>query len=321
MDGTGGTGTVFCCGFTPCLQRILEFDRLEKGAVNRARSVSVGLGGKGANTARMIVQMGGDALLAGFVGGANGRRFERLLGEEGVRFVHVETAGETRICQTLIERGNPEVTELVEEMPPPSPEEWARMRAVLERELPGAGGVVTISGRLPPGAPEEIYAEVCRLAAERGARVIIDAPGAPLLRSLPHAPALVKINDEELARTLPEAEDLPARCRGLLARGARAVLITRGARSAFFFTADGTALELFPPEIEAVNPVGSGDAVTAGTALSLLRGEPLDEAVMTGLAWGASNALHLACGVVEPEEIAALRPRVRARAIPARPPR
>ena len=45
---------IICCGFTPCIQRTIEFQRLGKGEVNRASRVTIGMGGKGANTARML---------------------------------------------------------------------------------------------------------------------------------------------------------------------------------------------------------------------------------------------------------------------------
>ena len=297
-----------CCGLTPCVQRVLEFSNLRKNAVNRARRVTVGIGGKGANTARIARQMGGEPLLVGFAGGANGRLLEKMLSEEGVSFRHVEVAGETRICQTLLEEGNPENTELVEEMPPVSEGEWERMRRLFQ-SLELSGGVVAIAGKLPAGVPEDAYAQMAETAAQRGARAIIDAPDEPLRLALRHRPFLVKINDEELFRTVG-GDDLAGACRRLLEMGARSVLVTRGSRSALF--ADGfQTLEIFPPKIEAVNPVGSGDAVTAGIALELAGGGAMEEALRLGMACGAANALNLRVGVVRPEDVERLLGQVR----------
>ena len=39
---------IICCGFTPCVQRIIEFEKVSKEAVNRALHVTIGVGGKGA---------------------------------------------------------------------------------------------------------------------------------------------------------------------------------------------------------------------------------------------------------------------------------
>ena len=295
---------IICCGFTPCIQRILEFKAVEKASVNRASSVTIGIGGKGANTARMVTQLGGSPELVGFAGGANGRLLEELLTQEHVRFEHVQTEGETRICQTLIEEGNPETTELVEEMPPITPREWKQMVALLG-SLELSDAVVAISGKLPAGAPVDAYAQVVKMVEERGGRVILDAPGEPLLLALEHKPFIVKINDAELLQTFGGDAPLTA-CRELIKRGARSVLITRGSCSAFFVNERET-LEILPPKIAAVNPVGSGDAVTAGMAVELSRGKDVSEAIITGMACGAANALNLLSGFLKLDDVERLR--------------
>ncbi len=302
------TKPIICCGFTPCIQRILEFKAVEKESVNRASRVTIGIGGKGANTARMVTQLGGSPELVGFAGGANGRLLEELLTQERVRFEHVQTAGETRICQTLIEEGNPETTELVEEMPSITPREWKQMVALFG-SLELSGSVVAISGKLPAGAPVDAYAQIVKMVAEQGGRVILDAPGDPLLLALEHNPSIVKINDAELLQTVGDA-DLPTACRELIKSGAQSVLITRGSRSVFFVNEKET-LEIFPPKIAAVNPVGSGDAVTAGMAFELSRGKDVSEAIITGMACGAANALNLLSGFLKLDDVERLRNEVR----------
>jgi len=296
--------SIICCGFTPCIQRIIEFSDMEKGGVNRAQRVTVGIGGKGANTARMIKQLGGAPVLLGFAGGNNGKTLERMLDAQEIDYEHVRVSGETRICQTLVEQGNPETTELVEEMPAIDEAEWSRMLALID-SLDLSGAVVAISGKLPAGAPLDAYAGVCRRVHEKGGRVILDAPGKPLWLSLEHQPDVVKINDEELLQTVGGNEMLPA-CKKLLNNGAGSVLITRGAKTAFYVDSL-RVLELIPPPINAVNPVGSGDAVTAGIAFALQAGKSVDEALINGMACGAANALNLISGCIQPEDVARLR--------------
>ena len=303
---------IICCGFTPCIQRIFSFGQVEKGAVNRAQKVTVGIGGKGANTARMVKQLGGDCLLVGFSGGANGQRLEEMLKTEDISYRHIATGGETRICQTLVESGNPETTELVEEIPPITPVEWNSMLTLLQ-SLPLNDAIVTVSGKLPTGAPLDAYAQVAALVSRSGGRIILDAPGEPLLLALEHEPFMVKINDVELLQTVG-GDDLIDACLQLIGRGARSVLVTRGARSAFFVDEQQT-LELFPPMIKAINPVGSGDAVTAGIAVALLEGKTVAEALINGMACGAANALNLISGMVKLEDVSRLRPEVRIEAV------
>jgi len=300
--------SIICCGFTPCVQRIIEYPMLEKGRVNRALRVTIGVGGKGANTARMITQLGGNSKLIGFTGGRNGRLLEKMLTSEGVAFEHVDVDGETRICQTLLEAANPESTELVEEMPPISSKEWSRMIELFQ-SLELSGSVVPISGKLPAGAPTDAYAQIAQMVEEQGGRVILDAPNEPLLLALEHKPFIVKINDVELLETLG-GDDLMTACCELIQRGAQSVLITRGSRSAFYINESQT-LEIFPPKIEALNPVGSGDAVTAGMAFELARGREVSKAILTGMACGAANALNLLSGLIKLADVERLRNEVR----------
>ena len=69
-------------------------------------------------------------------------------------------------------------------------------------------------------------------------------------------------------------------------------------------------LEIHPPKIAAVNPVGSGDAVTAGMAVDLSRGREVFEAVVTGMACGAANALNLLSGFLKLDDVERLRSKV-----------
>jgi 1-phosphofructokinase family hexose kinase len=300
--------SIICCGFTPCIQRILEFGKVEKRTVNRASQVTVGIGGKGANTARMVKQLGGNPKLIGFIGGDNGKLLEQMLDAEDVGYRHVVVEGETRICQTLVEEGNPETTELVEEMPPLSPDNWQHMMKLFQ-SLELADRVVSISGKLPAGAPVDAYAQICKLVHDSGGRTIIDAPGEPLLLSLEYEPSMVKINDVELLETLG-GNDVLSACSELMNFGASSVLITRGGQPATFVDASRT-LEIFPPAIKAVNPVGSGDAVTAGLAVALNNGKDLVDALIDGMACGAANALNLVSGVLKPGDVERLRNEVR----------
>jgi tagatose 6-phosphate kinase len=307
--------SIICCGFTPCVQRILEFPPIVKGAVNRAVKVTLTIGGKGANTARMVLQQGGAPLLVGFAGGSNGRLLEEMLDDEAVGYRHVYTTGETRICQTLVEKGNPDVTELVEEMPPVTSNEWEQMIALFE-SLELAETVVTVSGKLPAGVPVDAYAQIARMVSNAGGHIIIDAPGEPLLLALEHAPFVVKINDVELRQTCG-TDDLMAACREQIGLGAQSVLITRGSQSVFYVD-EYQAMEIFPPTIDAVNPVGSGDAVTAGLALELSRGKDVFEGITTGMACGAANALNMLSGQLDPADVGRLRPEVRITPAPSR---
>jgi tagatose 6-phosphate kinase len=148
----------------------------------------------------------------------------------------------------------------------------------------------------------------------------LDAQGPPLLEALPARPDLVKPNRAELAATtgrdLPDEGALCGAMRELAERGAARVVVTAGAGATLAF--DGrTFWRVLPPAVRAVNPIGSGDAFTAGLVAGLLRGLDLGESCRLGAAAGTANALHVLAGEVQEGLVPALAARVEVTALPA----
>lgn len=297
---------ILCCGFFPALQRTIEYKTFRPGEVNRARKVSVSASGKATNAARVLSRLGADPLMLSFAGGGQGETVQTLLSQEKLPCRWVETDAETRICQTLLSDNPDSCTELVEENPPLCTNDWktfVKTFASIQREF----DQIIFSGNLPPHAPQDIYAEL--LSLTDGRKVLIDSCGSPLLATLEHRPALVKINAEELHDTFKNTAPVEELARELIARGAGAVGITQGAGTATLVTAD-SVLTFTVPKIPAINPVGSGDSVSAGTAFALAKGSALPEAFLFGLACGTSNAMNLKPGTVQLEQIARLVPQI-----------
>ena len=289
-----------CFGLAPALQKISCYTDVKVGEVNRAWESRWGLGGKGTNTARIIRQLGGISFLVGFCGGANGKRYLHLLDEEGIDHQHLMVEGETRICHSLIEEQV--VTELVEEMPAILPVELAKMEQLIKSL--DLSGMVALSGKVPAGIPDDFYEQIAAVVRQQGGRVILDTQGEPLLRTLYQRP-FVKINREELCRTM-QASTLLGAAESLLAKGASGLLVTDGAKPAQLFQ-DGKQWQVQPPKVDAINPVGSGDAVTAGMMVALEQGASMREAVRLGMACGAANALQLMCGILDIVDVNRLR--------------
>ncbi|MDZ7373037.1 MAG: hexose kinase [candidate division KSB1 bacterium] len=288
---------VLCAGPNPALQRTLRFPQLQWGEVNRARQKQVSGGGKGTNVARILGQLGQAARLLTFVGGAVGDEFLSVLAVEGVEVVPVRTVASTRVCFTLIEDEAGRQTEIVEEAEPVREEEVGAYLETYRELLPQARAVV-ISGTSPPGTPATLYAELVSRAREAGLPVILDAPGELLLRGVQERPLLAKPNRRELSALFPELP-LEEQMRKLLEMGAQNVLVTDGPHPAFFLSSD-RRLRVVPPEVIAVNPIGSGDAVAAGIAFALLAGKELVEAVRFGIACGVANTQTPLAGHLDP---------------------
>jgi tagatose 6-phosphate kinase len=297
---------ILCCGFFPALQRTIEYASFRPGEVNRARKVSVAASGKATNTARVLKTLGADPLLLSFTGGGNGDTVRDLLEQEKLPCRWVETKAETRMCQTLLSDDAESCTELVENSPPLSADEWKAFVKTFA-QLQGEFDRIVFSGNLPPHAPQEIYAKL--LALTGGSKVLIDSYGPPLLAALEHRPAVVKINAEELRSTFKSTAPASELADELMSLGAGAVGITQGKAQAILFQ-PSAAYTFKIPQIKALNPIGSGDSVSAGTAYALAKGHSLVEAFVFGLACGTSNAMNMEPGVVKLDQIAELVPQI-----------
>ena len=87
----------------------------------------------------------------------------------------------------------------------------------------------------------------------------------------------VKLNEDELARLVPEENDLKRRAARLLGQGdLRAVLVTRGAAGAYACGRDGWVCAPEPvTAARVVDTVGAGDAFSSVVLLGLGRGWPI----------------------------------------------
>lgn len=84
------------------VDRVLEVEGLQKGAVHRTCSVLAQPGGKGSNVARVFRQLGGNVTVIGFVGGRNGAWIVEQLQSLGMAVDAVEGyKQESRTCTII----------------------------------------------------------------------------------------------------------------------------------------------------------------------------------------------------------------------------
>jgi len=309
---------ILCLGTTPAAQRVMIFRRLALDAVNRAAITLDGAAGKSVNVAKVLKALGEHPVATGFLGGDPGELIRATLTGLGVECEFVTVPARTRQCITVIDETAGTHTELVEEGRPVGPADYDRLREILRRRIAGSRAVV-MSGTITAGGPADLYFHCARLAQAAGALAVADAQGAPLLELLKAGPDLVKPNRPELAATvgreLADDTGLMAAMRELGERGARRVIVTAGRDPALAW--DGRRFwRIVPPRIQAVNPIGSGDAFTAGLVWRLVRGDDLGEACRWASAAGAANALTAMAGEVQRGDVDRLAREVAVESIP-----
>ncbi len=299
---------ILCVGTTPAVQRMMEFDRVAIDAVNRAIGVTETASGKSINVAAVTHVLGEPVLATGFLGGTSGRFIRARLEEMGIGHDFVEVAPNTRTCITVIDRRTGQATELVEEARPVEPAAYEAMLDKVRAHAPEAR-VAVLSGSLPPGAPENLYARCVEALSRDNIPCIVDAREEALRLAAKHGPMLVKPNRAELAATLGRAidndQDLREAILSLLEKGPRWAVVTMGPDGAI--ASDGRAFWwIRVPAVKAVSPIGSGDSFAAGLAVGIARGMDLSEASRLGAACGAANAMNALSGCVHPEQVQTL---------------
>jgi fructose-1-phosphate kinase PfkB-like protein len=315
-DRTRETPMTLIVGPNLSLDQTVAVPRLRVGTIHRVPEVLRLAGGKGGNVARALAILGGEPLLCGFAGGPVGRLVEANLVRDGVPHRLVATAGETRICFSVADDASGEQTEFYEAGSAVTVNEVAALLAAVEACLADQRWVV-ITGSLPPGAPDDLYATLIERAHRAGARTLLDAKGRALAAGLEAGPDVLKINRAELAdhvgrelatpvmvaMAAAEVVGLPsdpppvAGFQGASPRDGRparapGAVITLGAAGAVVAGVDGWWRVMAPPGA-ARSPVGSGDSAAAGVVLGLERGLGLREAARLGVAAGTANARHL----------------------------
>ncbi|AIF52525.1 1-phosphofructokinase family hexose kinase [Pelosinus sp. UFO1] len=287
------------------IDKTYAVDHFALTQVNRTRKVTALPGGKGINVARVASILGEEVVATGFVGGYNGRYIGKSLSEQTFQCDLQEIREESRLCINIL--SNHASTEILENGPKIRPEE---LMAFLEKfdSLSRKARVVAMSGSIPRGVPPTIYKQMIEIANRNGAYSVLDSSGDSFSEGLMGRPYMVKPNIEELEKVLGYSLDTDAKiCATIqhyLHEGIQLFVLSMGSRGALVGY-QGEVFQVIPPHIDAINPVGCGDALVAGFAVGMARGMEIKEMIKLATATAASNALHHGAGMIEKIEVEA----------------
>ncbi len=291
---TSGQRRIVCVAANPSIDRLYEVERLTDGTIHRPLDVVVRPGGKGLNVARAAVALGAQVSAIAIVAGHAGDWIVEGLAELGVDARSVRSEGETRTCVTILDRASGGLTEVYEPGGRIDREAWAALEEAVRLECSrGDVGVLTLSGSLPVGAPEDGFARLAHFAEAAGVPVFADIYGPPLAAVLRERPAVVKVNATEASEaTAIAVVDLASAGeagRVLHEQSGGDVVITLGVAGAVVVSAEGVT-RLDPPADVGRYPVGSGDAFLAGLATAFVDGLGIVDAARIGMIAATANA-------------------------------
>ncbi|WP_213454443.1 1-phosphofructokinase family hexose kinase [Rhizomonospora bruguierae] len=293
--------------FAPAPVLTVTIERHQGGA-----ELHIHPGGQGVWQARMIASLGVEVTLCAATGGETGAILTDLLSREpiSVRTVHRQSPSGWYVHDRRAGRRDEVAHEPGDALARHDLDELYNVALAEGLRAP----VALLSGPADPSvlAPDGYR----RLAADlggTGCRVVADLSGDHLTAALAGGLALVKVAHDELLKDRRAAadtvRDLVAAARRLRAEGAENVLVSHSDRPALALLGD-RVLEISAPRLQAVDPRGAGDSMTAGAVAVLARGGDLTEAVRTGAAAGALNVTRHGLGTGRADAIRELIERV-----------
>ncbi|WP_304303814.1 1-phosphofructokinase family hexose kinase [Pseudacidovorax intermedius] len=303
----------------PAIDHTVSLDRLEPGAVHRARAEQFEAGGKGIGVAAVAAALGLRTAASGWLGDQNPQLFERAFAERGIVDAMVRVPGRTRTNIKLADAARGDSTDINLAGIAFDADATAQAEAALLARLAplvGEGTWCTLAGSLPPGVGVESLVRLADALRACGARLMVDTGGkvlGELLDRLSVAPDFLKPNRAELeelvGQPLPAAADVARAALALRARGVGLVVVSLGGDGAVIAGEGGCWLAL-PPRVPVATTVGAGDALVAGTLAALVEGQAFPDAAVFGMACAAARIQRIAPGLPPRAEIEALAARI-----------
>jgi 1-phosphofructokinase family hexose kinase len=300
------------------IDRTLFVPTFRLGRTLRASRAAMGMGGKAADAAWILGEMGYDVLATGFASGLAGFQMEEMLRERGVETDFIWVKGETRTNTIIVaEDVGSQTTVSV----PSLIVDGEFLDVLFERyqEYLGGSSCVIIGGSLPNGVRLDFHFQYIEAARRRDIPVIFDSSGAALRHGLEASPTFVKPNRDELgdlAGTPIDSLD-EAYLQGCALREAYGTfpVITLGGEGALAVLSDRT-YHIPAPSVEVASTAGAGDAILAGLAAAIDSGEPIEEGLRLGFAAAAAVMLTPATADCDRAEVERLRPAIELRPYP-----
>ncbi len=248
-------------------------------------------GGRGINASRVIHAFGAKTLAITLSGGESGKDFEELMRQYGFPAEFVPMRNAIRRNLAITDKQGLSV-KLNEKGPSLDPAEIDLAEEAIRLRLPKAKWLM-LCGSLPPGVPSDFYCRLIMAAKQQGVKTLLDTDSDPLTMSMEAGPTVVTPNQPEAERLLGRALltrshffEAAQRIRDM---GSEHVVLSLGARGAVGCTKN-QVFEAIPPRVDAVCPIGAGDAMAAAFTWAMLKGKTFSDSVRWGVAAGTASA-------------------------------
>lgn len=255
--------------------------------INYGDDKSIVPGGKGINVSIMLTRFHVENIALGFVGGNTGETIESILNIYGVKtdFVHIK--GESRTNIKIIDDS---IEERNEVGPNISSDELNDLLQKLD-SIP-INSTLIMSGSIPPGIPNDIYARIMRRVSDKNIKFVVDTRGEALLSAVKEKPLIIKPNLDELLEIFSSDdrshESIIEKAKYLIDKGALNVIVSLGEEGAILVDNEKNVIKQDAYNGIVKNTVGSGDSLVAGFVMAFDKGKEL--ALKFGVALGSASS-------------------------------
>ncbi len=309
--------TILTLTVNPAVDRIVTVDRLVFEDRAYILSTTETAGGRGINAARVLTTFGANVIAITPSGGEGGRKFEEQLRLDGFGKEIVKIRKNIRTNLTISDRQGLSV-KLNERGETLSQPELNRILKAVEKLLPEASWLM-LCGSLPPGVDSHFFAKLIKLAAKHKVETLLDTDGDALLYGVEAEPTIVKPNQSEAERLLNRAlitrSNSIEAVRHIKAMGAKHAVLSLGSRGVVAASED-EVLEVVPPRVEALSPIGAGDAAAAAIVWASDRGDNFREALRWGVSAGTASSMLPGTSLATLEQIQAIYPQTQVNRVP-----
>ncbi|GIW22299.1 MAG: tagatose-6-phosphate kinase [Candidatus Sericytochromatia bacterium] len=272
--------------------------------INRSDTPIESAGGKGLNVARVLNILEKDVLATGFIGGYYGEKLKYLMEKDNIKNDFYQIKGETRFCLAIVDKKNNTLTEINENGPNISKEEFEDFLKKLKFISKGKKFII-LSGSVPTSLPEDTYFQIINYLKDLNIPCILDASRKYLKKAIQSKPFLIKPNHVEAQDLLGyELNTIDNILKALndIKNFCEMAVITYQDKGSFIYY-QNNILQFIPPKVNIVNTVGSGDAFLAGLVAKLEENKDLEEIGKFATACGTANALTQRAGYLKKEDL------------------
>ncbi|MCX8093154.1 MAG: 1-phosphofructokinase family hexose kinase [Candidatus Goldbacteria bacterium] len=275
---------------------VIPLPDLKLSSVTRTPWIAAYPGGKGTNVARALANLGSHVVSTGFCGSNDFESMKSFLEQYMVKSDFIKVSGSNRPCIIITETIKKRETIINSES-----SFKITKNAIIKflnklNNLSKNSKIIIFSGSLPLSLPVDFYFHAIK-SCNKNCFIILDTSAKYLRYGIKAGPSLIKQNLDELQSAfnvrLNTKTKIKKFCFNLLDKyKLKAVIVTLHQKGAILFENNNS---YFFPSIKiknAISPVGSGDAFTAGLAFGIESWNNIKESIKFAISCATANLQH-----------------------------